>query len=71
MNRPEASVLGTPLGALLHVQGTTEIQWEGAELRAFAGAERLWRVHVERGWRRRGAGIVLDKARVAVAAVAR
>jgi predicted pyridoxine 5'-phosphate oxidase superfamily flavin-nucleotide-binding protein len=42
-------------GDLLHVQGTTEIQWDGPEVRALDGAERLWRVHVERGWRRRGA----------------
>jgi hypothetical protein len=42
-------------GDLLHVQGTTEIQWDGPEVRALPGAERLWRVRVERGWRRRGA----------------
>jgi predicted pyridoxine 5'-phosphate oxidase superfamily flavin-nucleotide-binding protein len=42
-------------GDLLHVQGTTEIQWDGPEVRAVPGAERLWRVRVERGWRRRGA----------------
>jgi predicted pyridoxine 5'-phosphate oxidase superfamily flavin-nucleotide-binding protein len=42
-------------GDLLHVQGTTEIQWDGAEVRAFEGAERLWRVHVTRAWRRRTA----------------
>ena len=42
-------------GDLLHLQGTTEIQWDGAEVRALEGAERLWRFHVTRGWRRRGA----------------
>ena len=42
-------------GDLLHLQGTTEIQWDGAEVRALEGAERLWRCHVTRGWRRRGA----------------
>jgi uncharacterized protein len=42
-------------GDLLHLQGSVEIQWQGAEVRALPGAERLWRVHVERGWRRRGA----------------
>jgi uncharacterized protein len=42
-------------GDLLHIQGTTEIQWDGPEVRAVPGAERLWRVRVERGWRRRGA----------------
>lgn len=73
VSEPRAALLFVDLarGDLLHVQGTTEIQWEGAELRAFTGAERLWRVHVERGWRRRGAGIMLDEARVPVAAAAR
>jgi len=42
-------------GDLLHLQGTTEIQWDGAEVRALEGAERLWRFHVTCGWRRRGA----------------
>lgn len=42
-------------GDLLHVQGAAEIQWHGPEVDALDGAERLWRVHVERGWRRRGA----------------
>jgi len=42
-------------GDLLHLQGTTEIQWDGAEVRALEGAERLWRFHVTRGWRRPGA----------------
>ena len=42
-------------GDVLQLQGTTEIQWDGPEVRALDGAERLWRVHVERGWRRRGA----------------
>jgi len=41
-------------GDLLHLQGTTEIQWDGTEVRALEGAERLWRFHVTRGWRRRG-----------------
>jgi hypothetical protein len=58
-------------GDLLHVQGTTEIQWDGPQVRALEGAERLWRVHVERGWRRRGAGIVIDDARARGAAPAR
>ena len=42
-------------GDLLHLQGTTEIQWDGAEVRALEGAERLWRFHVTHGWRRPGA----------------
>jgi predicted pyridoxine 5'-phosphate oxidase superfamily flavin-nucleotide-binding protein len=42
-------------GDLLHLQGRTEIVWHGPEVSALEGAERLWRVHVERGWRRRAA----------------
>jgi len=37
------------------VQGTTEIVWNGPELRGFLAAEHLWRLRVERGWRRRSA----------------
>jgi len=39
-------------GALLHVGGHAEVIWDGAELAAFAGAERLVRLHVERVVRR-------------------
>ncbi len=39
-------------GGLLYLQGRAEIQWHGPEVSALDGAERLWRVHVERGWRR-------------------
>jgi hypothetical protein len=44
-------------GDLLHLQGRAEIVWHGPEVSALGGdgAERLWRVHVERGWRRRAA----------------
>jgi predicted pyridoxine 5'-phosphate oxidase superfamily flavin-nucleotide-binding protein len=42
-------------GDILHIQGRVEIVWEGDEVRRFDDAERLWRVHVVRGWRRRGA----------------
>jgi predicted pyridoxine 5'-phosphate oxidase superfamily flavin-nucleotide-binding protein len=57
VSEPRAALLFVDFarGDLLHVQGTTEIQWDGPEVRALAGAERLWRVHVERGWHRRGA----------------
>ncbi|HKA88615.1 MAG TPA: pyridoxamine 5'-phosphate oxidase family protein, partial [Haliangiales bacterium] len=41
-------------GDLLGLAGTTEIIWSGAEVGAHPGAERLWRVRVERGWRRNG-----------------
>ena len=29
--------------------------WDGEELKAFEGAERAWRFHVEAGWRLRDA----------------
>lgn len=40
-------------GDILQVQGTATIDWHPAG--GPAGAERLWRVDVERAWRRRGA----------------
>jgi hypothetical protein len=43
-------------GDLLHLSGTVEIVWDVDEVGQFAGAERLWRVRVSHGWRRRGAG---------------
>jgi predicted pyridoxine 5'-phosphate oxidase superfamily flavin-nucleotide-binding protein len=42
-------------GDLLHLGGRTEIVWGGPEVSATPGAERLWRVHLERAWRRRDA----------------
>lgn len=42
-------------GDVLHLQGTTEIQWSGPEVASFPGAERLWRVHTTTAWRRRAA----------------
>jgi len=45
-------------GDLLHLQGTTEIVWDGPELRSFPAAERLWRFRVERACRKR-AGLPL------------
>jgi predicted pyridoxine 5'-phosphate oxidase superfamily flavin-nucleotide-binding protein len=42
-------------GDVLQLQGHVEIEWDGPEVRALPGAERLWRIHVEHGWRRPGA----------------
>lgn len=42
-------------GDILQLQGETEIIWNGPELDLLAGAERLWRFRVTRGWRRVGA----------------
>jgi predicted pyridoxine 5'-phosphate oxidase superfamily flavin-nucleotide-binding protein len=42
-------------GDLLQVSGTTTIVWDGPQLRAFAGAERLWRLAPAQGRWLRGA----------------
>ncbi|MES2106466.1 MAG: pyridoxamine 5'-phosphate oxidase family protein [Pseudomonadota bacterium] len=39
-------------GDLLQLQGTVEVIWDGPEVESFAGAQRLWRLHVKRGWRK-------------------
>jgi predicted pyridoxine 5'-phosphate oxidase superfamily flavin-nucleotide-binding protein len=39
-------------GDLLQLQGTVTIDWNGGDV---AGAQRSWRIAVERGWRRPGA----------------
>jgi len=39
-------------GALLHLSGAVELVEQGAEIAAFRGAERLWRVHIAAAWRR-------------------
>jgi predicted pyridoxine 5'-phosphate oxidase superfamily flavin-nucleotide-binding protein len=41
-------------GDLLQLQGTVTIDWKASDT-AVAGAERSWRIAVERGWRRPGA----------------
>jgi len=50
---PRAALLFPDLerGQLLGLQGTVEILWDGPEIRAFPGAERLWRVRDQRAWR--------------------
>jgi len=57
LSEPRAALLFVDFaqGDLFHVQGTTEIVWDGPEVRAFRDAERLWRVYVERYWLKRGA----------------
>lgn len=55
--QPRAALLFVDFttGTTLQLQGTTEIVWSGEELPLLDGAERLWRFHVERGWRRHNA----------------
>lgn len=57
VSHPRAALLFVDFagGGLLHLQGTAEIVWEGPEVEEHEGAERLWRVRIERGWRRSGA----------------
>jgi predicted pyridoxine 5'-phosphate oxidase superfamily flavin-nucleotide-binding protein len=54
LQEPRASLLFVDFatGALLQLQGEAEIVWQGPELARLDGAERLWRFHVRRGWRR-------------------
>jgi predicted pyridoxine 5'-phosphate oxidase superfamily flavin-nucleotide-binding protein len=56
ISEPRAALLFVDFarGDVLHVQGAVEIEWSGPAVRALPGAERLWRVTVERAWRRRG-----------------
>ncbi|NGO50572.1 pyridoxamine 5'-phosphate oxidase family protein [Allomesorhizobium camelthorni] len=42
-------------GDLLQLQGVAEVDWSGEAGRMIEGAERMWRFHVARGWRRRAA----------------
>jgi predicted pyridoxine 5'-phosphate oxidase superfamily flavin-nucleotide-binding protein len=57
MAEPRASLLFVDFetGDLLQLQGTAEIDWSGAAAEQIAGAERLWRFSVVRGWRRQAA----------------
>lgn len=54
---PRAGVLFIDFasGDLLLLTGTAEVVWDGEELKAFEGAERAWRFHVDSGWRLRDA----------------
>jgi hypothetical protein len=57
IGEPRASLLFVDFesGDLLQLQGTACVDWSGAALQGFSGAERLWRFEVLRGWRRRAA----------------
>jgi uncharacterized protein len=54
---PRASLLFVDFetGDLLQLQGMAQIDWNAEAARQFAGAERLWRFHAARGWRRKAA----------------
>jgi len=54
LQEPRAALLFVDFatGALLRLQGEAEIVWQSPELAGLDGAERLWRFHVRRGWRR-------------------
>jgi hypothetical protein len=57
MVEPRASLLFVDFetGDLLQLQGTAQVEWKGDAADLIAGAERLWRFNVVRGWRRRAA----------------
>lgn len=57
LREPHAALLFLDFrtGTLLQLQGTVEILWNDPERSRLDGAERLWRFHVARGWRRDGA----------------
>jgi hypothetical protein len=54
---PRASLLFVDFeaGDLLQLQGMAEVDWNAEAAEQLAGAERLWRFHVHRGWRRKAA----------------
>lgn len=54
---PRAGVLFIDFdsGDLLTLTGTAEVVWDREDLKAFDGAERAWRFHVDSGWRLREA----------------
>jgi uncharacterized protein len=63
MVNPRAGLLFADFasGDLLQLSGTTTIVWDGPELAAFAGAERLWRVApIEGRWLRGALTLRLD-----------
>jgi len=57
IGEPRASLLFVDFqtGDLLQLQGHAEIEWNAAAAEQITGAERLWRFHVTRGWRRKAA----------------
>ena len=57
MAQPRASLLFVDFatGDLLQLQGTADVDWSSEAPEQLAGAERLWRFHVARGWRRKAA----------------
>jgi predicted pyridoxine 5'-phosphate oxidase superfamily flavin-nucleotide-binding protein len=54
LREPRAALLFVDFRArsVLQLQGSAEILWSDAEAGRLDGAERLWRLHVTRGWRR-------------------
>lgn len=54
---PRASLLFVDFqsGDLMQLQGAAEVDWDPAAAQQFPGAERLWRFHIARVWRRKAA----------------
>jgi uncharacterized protein len=57
MAEPRASLLFVDFAAgdVLQLQGSADVDWSSRAPEQLAGAERLWRFHVARGWRRKAA----------------
>jgi uncharacterized protein len=57
LGEPRSSLLFIDFerGDLLQLQGMAEIDWSDKAASLIEGAQRLWRFHVARGWRRRAA----------------
>lgn len=57
LREPRAALLFVDFrtGTVLQLQGAVEILWNDPEAARLDGAERLWRFHVGRGWRRENA----------------
>lgn len=53
---PQAGLLfvGFEQGDLLHLSGQAEVIWEGPDVEAYEGAERLFRFYLKRGYRNSG-----------------
>jgi uncharacterized protein len=57
IGEPRASLLFVDFetGDLLQLQGRAEVEWQSSAAEQIDGAERLWRFHLTRGWRRKSA----------------
>jgi predicted pyridoxine 5'-phosphate oxidase superfamily flavin-nucleotide-binding protein len=57
---PRASLLFVDFetGDIVQLQGSAQVDWKAAAAKQIAGAERLWRFRVARGWRRKAGSLL-------------